>query len=70
MNTFETIAAPQQESQRTVRYPVLIYMILLISYLINIMDRQLFSTWQLKFATPCGLRCHKQVLRRQCSRLA
>jgi MFS transporter, DHA1 family, inner membrane transport protein len=44
MNTFETIAAPQQESQRTVRYPVLIYMILLISYLINIMDRQLFST--------------------------
>jgi MFS transporter, DHA1 family, inner membrane transport protein len=44
MNTFETIAAPKQESQRTVRYPVLIYMVLLISYLINIMDRQLFST--------------------------
>jgi MFS transporter, DHA1 family, inner membrane transport protein len=44
MNTCETIAAPQQNSRRTVRYPVLIYMILLISYLINIMDRQLFST--------------------------
>jgi MFS transporter, DHA1 family, inner membrane transport protein len=44
MNSCETLVAPQQDSRRTVRYPVLIYTILLVSYLINIMDRQLFST--------------------------
>ena len=44
MNTIETIPASQRSVSSVVRFPILIYAVLLISYLMNIMDRQLFPT--------------------------